>query len=197
MDPRAYTYDPNALLADRFPEDEKWWHDLGPTRKPSPYATATWTFYQEVQVEQEILPNFVDDTGLDRIVDRYFATIGVYDGRASFPGNYNELLLDPSNTVSSPYEVIEEAEGTLLGQLSYEILDGTLLITDWSHYNWHDATPVKRAFIALIANLPECVQIILVEDSPHSFWVSLGFVNSLKGSDLLIYNDKILKPVPY
>ena len=196
MDQRAYTYDPNALLASRFPEEEMWWHSIGPTRKPSPYATATWTYYRKVAEEPRILPA-VDDVGLDRLVTQYFVSVEVYDSLASFPGEYNDIIQDPNNNLTTPYELQPASAGTLLGKIDYEILDSQLLITDWSHYNWHDSTPVKKAFEAIIYNVPDCVDSVLVRSEPIALWTSLGFISPSKGSDILIYNEDILKPIPY
>ena len=87
--------------------------------------------------------------------------------------------------------------GELLGQLEYEVLGSTLTITGWSHYNWHDATPVRKAFKSLINSLPYCVESVLVQDQPKAFWTELGFVCPTKGSEVLIYNENIAKPVAY
>ena len=87
--------------------------------------------------------------------------------------------------------------GKVLGQLEYEVIGSNLTITGWSHYNWQDATPVRKAFKSLINDLPECVNSVIVEDDPHSFWTQLGFVSLSKGSDVLVYNEKILQPTTY
>ena len=85
--------------------------------------------------------------------------------------------------------------GDLLGELNYEMLDCKVFITDWSHYNWMDDTPVRKAFKAMVNSLPTQVSEVSVKDNPHAFWTSLGFVQREKGDHTLFYSDpKAIKP---
>ena len=310
MDRRAVTVDPN--VEESLRGDPSWWKQIGPTQKPSPYATATWVYRHYSDYEMQTVPSHLipevfdnysdfavnvyptkldgglfsaptppsliyDEGGYDGLgpvdfIKHYFSSIKVYDFLASHPGKYEEIDLSPvdrlvptvydnSNDIQTPipdpnsiynsetfaqwgrgiklnewvYDVrnstqhrvnptvvvlpdgttqaigeldavtaIRTAEdedwmnpGELLGQLEYEILGSTLTITNWSHYNWHDATPVRKAFKSLINSLPVCIDSVLVEDEPRSFWTELGFVSPAKGSEILVYNEKIKKPVAY
>ena len=327
MDRRALTVDPNASSSTR--KTPKWWKEIGPTQKPSPYATASWVYRRYSDFEYETLPadlipevfdnwsdfsvnvyptvldgglfssaqppdNIYDEGGFDGegpvdFVKHYFSSIKVYDFLASTPGKYEDIVIgtgllsidsdgsgqdfvvvDPSelsvydnsdnlqNPIPNPssiydsqtfaqwgqgivleelvYEIrdgiqylintvplilpdgallttesgleievnvraTEEEDlrnpGDLLGQLEYEVLGSTLTITNWSHYNWHDATPVRKAFKSLMNSLPTCVDSVLVQDQPKAFWTELGFVSPTKGSEVLVYNEKIKKPVTY
>ena len=42
MDRRGLTIDPNAESR----SSDKWYKQIGPTRKPAPYATASWAYSQ-------------------------------------------------------------------------------------------------------------------------------------------------------
>ena len=294
MDRRALTVDPNASAVQRA--KPAWWKSLGPTQKPSPYATASWIYrrystfeFQEKPADRipEVFDNWSDfsvnlyptvlDGGLfnspltpeaiydeggfeggssgSEFIKHYFSTIKVYDFYASNPGQPLGIVpidqftvYDNSNDIQVPIpnpdqiydsqlfaqwgqgEVLDELRyaiingkqyrvkdvssdtalspnpdqatdsnelGKVLGQLEYEVIGSNLTITGWSHYNWQDATPVRKAFKSLINDLPECVRSVTVEDDPHSFWTQLGFISPYKGSDVLVYNEKILQPTPY
>jgi len=87
--------------------------------------------------------------------------------------------------------------GDLLGELNYEMKNCKVFITDWSHYNWMDDTPVRKAFKAMVNSLPSNVDKddITVRDNPHAFWTSLGFIQKNKGDEILYYSDpKRIKP---
>ena len=85
--------------------------------------------------------------------------------------------------------------GKLLGELNYELRDCELLyISDWSHYNWMDDTPVRKAFKALMNSLPPTVKDVTVRDAPHAFWTSLGFIQRNKGDEILHYKDYGIRP---
>ena len=86
------------------------------------------------------------------------------------------------------YLLDEEPRGTLLGEINYEITGPLLNITDWSHYNWHNSKPVEKAFGVLLAEAPECVDLITVENAPTAFWRKLGFRQAEKGAKTLIYD---------
>jgi hypothetical protein len=253
MDKRGLTIDPNR---DVFAEP-KWWEDLGPTTKPSPYATASWTYWHDYVTESQafiiedeavvldngdnIVMNLYPDVydsgefgqldperlvfdeggwlgsqqGPATFVKHYYASVKVYDGKASDPGPLdrisNELgeLSDESNDLiltesgetlmieQSPKSPYEGEKGLLLGEINYEIIGPLLTITDWSHYNWRSALPVKKAFKVLIKDIPDCVDIVTVRDTPTAFWRNLGFRYSEKGGDMLVYDNKSHSVVPY
>lgn len=81
--------------------------------------------------------------------------------------------------------------GKLLGRVDFEVEDCEVTITDWSHYNWQDDTPVRKAFKKLVNSLPENVTKVSVKDDPTAFWKSLGFVQTGKGDDSLVYSDPL------
>ena len=95
---------------------------------------------------------------------------------------------------------------TIVGRISYEVIECVAVITDWSHYNWEDATPIKKGFRALINDLPNDVTNIYVpvieegnsqlKTSPdRAMWTSLGFVPESKDGQMLIYSfDNKLQP---
>lgn len=328
MDRRAYTVDPNSeRSATAAPS---WWQEVGPSRKPAPYAERSWACLQDFAVEYKevasdedpslnIFDNFTDfqtplydvvldggllyqydspkpiwDGGLGfgpvpvKRVKHTFASVKVYDKKASSPGDYRDIILDIdllgvdsttgegiverhvlptqfmvfdngddfSNPVHAtildggdnfalynagevydgiqyngigeyfyyeyltgldgdllvidgvdfdePLMITKQATvkddtppGRLLGQVNYELVDTHVEITDWSHYNWSDARPVRKAVKALINSLPSCVDRITVRDDPTAMWTSLGFIRPSKGSDILVYNKGINKAVPY
>lgn len=89
--------------------------------------------------------------------------------------------------------------GDILGRINYEVIECVAVITDWSHYNWDNDTPIRKAFRALVKNLPDTVTNIYVpvpeagnsqlKTSPdRALWVSLGFVPQGKDSQMLIYS---------
>lgn len=320
MDKRGLTVDPN-----RVSSKEKWYDTLGPTQKPSPYATASWVYkqsyeevYEEVSIDDEgvIVDNglfsdwlraelqgsldggtlatindprvYADGSvysgsgGREGFVKYFFARVRVYDSRASSPGPLGKqevelgllgidsdelpvtvtVVVDPQtlvpidngdnfqnpdpnpdviidggvgfNTgvipdlvidgaqwqiVNGQQEIItvedrvfadgalletdpgeleievtrhaipldDEPPGTLLGQINFEMVDCKVHITDWNHYNWMDDTPVRKAFKAMVNSLPYDVVEVTVDNDPHAFWTSLGFVERTKGDDYLYY----------
>ena len=163
MDKRGLTTDPNR---ERNTADE-WWNELDSTLGPSPYSTAAWTYWHDF--EQFIEP--IAPGQLDGIT---FGSIKVYDTKASSP---------------SEEVVIEEPEGELLGEIHYELDYVVLTVTEWSHYNWKNDKPVRQAFKVLLNEMPSCVQIIQVKDSPNAFWVSEGFYSPFKGSEMLVHKN--------
>ena len=89
--------------------------------------------------------------------------------------------------------------GNVLGRINYEVVECVAVITDWSHYNWDDDEPIRKAFKALIHNLPDTVTNIYVpvieegnsqlKTSPDTaMWISLGFVRKSKTDQMLIYS---------
>ena len=116
------------------------------------------------------------------------------------PGTYLEA------TVAQSYGA-EDSPGSVLGRINYEVVECVAVITDWSHYHWDTDEPIRRAFRALINNLPTTVTNIYVpaldegnnqlKTSPDkAMWISLGFVHQSKEAPMLIYSfdDNI---VPY
>ena len=101
----------------------------------------------------------------------------------------------------------DSGDGTVLGRINYEVVECVAVITDWSHYNWDDDEPIRKAFRALINALPQKVTNIYVpaveegnsqlKTSPDTaMWKSLGFVREKKTDLMLIYSfdDNI---IPY
>ena len=181
MDPRGLTVDPN-----REGQSLRWWEEIGPSQKPSPYAEASWIVYQDTFVETSVVPN----TGQTRKVT--FGVVKVYDYYASHPTPAD--LIDNTDIIE---ELSEFERGTPLGSLSYEIEGSLLTITEWSHYSWCDAAPVRKAFRALRGSIPECVTTMVVRNDPTAFWTSLGFSLPFKGSDTLVYDRSSFEPIPY
>ena len=102
------------------------------------------------RIRTHFLSHILDISG--SLVKVTYGVIKVYDYYAS----HNEVAQLITDTVV--LEDLEEAErGTPLGQLSYELQGGLLRLTSWSHYGWHDAAPVRKAFRALEGSLSECV----------------------------------------
>lgn len=142
------------------------------------------------------------------MVKRTFAEVSVYDTYASYPGRIAEIAeslgdiaTDPSaqdfiRTDGLSEDFFIEAQrsgepgddrppGSLLAKVSYEIFGTVAKITSWSHYNWEDDEPVRKACEVLIRELPDCITEVTVEDDPTAFWVSLGFKQVVKGEPLL------------
>ena len=88
--------------------------------------------------------------------------------------------------------------GTMLGEINYELVGCVATITDWEHFNWPNADPVRQAFKAMVNSLPPGVTDIYVPNTPHAFWTSLGFepIGIGKGRNMLKYNPHN-KPVYY
>ena len=313
MDKRGYTIDPN-----RDPcEELSWYEKIGPTQRPSPYATASWVYLQKYVVEMVdacgtgqsfIFNNYgsfstwlydfvlnggaLNQTDVDTaFIKHIFASVQVWDSLASFPGIYQDtevdlgfLLIDSDEqpievpVVISPESLVtldnggniqipipnplviydsgnfaqwglgitidgaqyqisngtqqivelvdvvyadgsnlaadgdpdggdlieitrtavpadDNPPGTMLGELNYEMVNCEVYITDWSHYNWMDDTPVRKAFQAMVNSLPREVSQVTVRDNPHAFWTSLGFIQKGKGDHVLFYSDpKAYKP---
>ena len=90
MDRRGLTTDPNASGIGT----KKWWETLGPTQKPSPYATASWRYYQDFTVdiiEVPAVPAVVYDNGTD-FTKPLYAT--VWDGGYFNPAVPPQVILD-------------------------------------------------------------------------------------------------------
>ena len=277
MDKRGLAVDPNYDVC----EPARWFDKLGPTQRPSPYATASWVCHQKYEViyqlecgveETAVFDNYTDFTkwlyefvldggslsaaneprdtydsgffttsgsGL-KYIKRYFASVRVYDTLASYPdfGHINEgslVVLDNGDNIQLPIpnpeaiydggegyhnwgatpvfdgggytnngtdnEIIDtvgkdDPPGELLGEINYEMVNCEIFITDWSHYNWMDDTPVRKAFKCLVSSRPSQVRNIFVANSPHAFWTSLGFATPLKGGKVLSYFDPT-EIIPY
>lgn len=181
MDPRGLTVDPN-----REGQPLRWWEEIGGSQTPAPYAEASWIVYQDTFVETVVVPN---TTQVRKVT---FGVVKVYDYYASHPTPSD--LIDDTDIIG---ELSEPERGTPLGSLSYEIEGGLLTITDWSHYSWCDAAPVRKAFNALRGSIPECVTTLVVKNDPTAFWTSLGFALPFKGSDTLVYDRSSFEPIPY
>ena len=89
--------------------------------------------------------------------------------------------------------------GDILGRINYEVIECVAVITDWSHYNWDSDAPIRKAFRALIKNLPDTVSNIYVpviesgnsqlKTSPdRALWTALGFVPMKDNTMMLIYS---------
>lgn len=173
MDERGLTTDPN-----RDPlADIEWYEEIGSTDGPSPYATASWTYWHDFERVSE-------NTG-DGLIFHTFGSIKVYDGRASHPG------------IQEPYDPEETTLARELGRLDYEIVGALMTITNWNHYNWRNDLPVRKAFTLLVTEAPECVNLIAVRDTPDAFWRSLGFKHVEKGDDILFFDNIGSLVVPY
>lgn len=303
MDKRGHTIDPNREPVTK----PKWWENIGPTQKPSPYATASWTYWHDWKTEEEpvfsrdpidyFLDNGTDfavhlypvvyDSGLFHtpkdgalILDeggfsqtgdpikfelRYYGVVKVYDSKASdssvffdtlaiveddgligntltvvdptqlvvldnsfdfgFPqpgvlfdsqeyprsgfgqrfdevryhvvNPLEQVIVDTSTKEVPDYDGDDFPSGKLLGEVHYEISGSRMTITDWSHYNWQDAAPVRKAVKVLINERPECVSLINVEDDPGPFWRSMGFDSPFKGSNMLVHDTHATNVSPY
>lgn len=304
MDRRGHTIDPNREPLQQL----AWWEKVGPSQKPSPYATASWTYWHDWATEEEpiftiepiayefdngddfavnVYPQVIDaglfnrsTTGALKLdeggftqtgepikwVHHYFGTIKVFDTKASAPNStYGDeviveddrlighvaRIIDPatlevfdnsvdfSNPVPDPNRILDETlfsrtsggqlyseliyqiteageqvlidpslgnempdyndddfpSGKLLGEIHYEVSGADLTITEWSHYNWHDAQPVKKAVRVLLNEAPDCVERIKVENTPDPFWKALGFVCPYKGSEMLIHESSTVRRV--
>lgn len=179
MDERGLTIDPN-----RDPlEPTHWWEEIGATQKPSPYSTASWVCVQDHLKQLTTVPLPGSDPPVGFETNHIFATVSVYDRKASNP--------DPE----APQAELD-TQGALLGQLSYEIVGPVMTLTDWSHNKWYDSTPISFAFRSLILNTPDCVQRVVVR-SPEAFWKSLGFTHPSKDSDILTIENPNTQAVPY
>ena len=324
MDRRGLTYDPNADEQ----SSAKWYKQVGPTRKPAPYATASWKYFQNwVEVlksadtneiidvldngenfREWLFPNGIYDGGLFsqinfprstedsglytlsstiEVTKQIFASVKVYDTKASDPGPYSEQTLDLADlaidsdgqpivtdiivdisdfdtfdnggdiqnpvpnpsliydsgtfgqqglgiTIDSANYAISNGEqiyfdnvtvtyiagstleadgdpnggnilgvtrtvipsddippGDLLGRIDFEVENCEVTITDWSHSNWQDDTPVRKAVKRMVNTLPESITKVSVRDQPSAFWTSLGFVRGTKNDDTLIYSDPL------
>ena len=179
MDERGLTYDPN-----RDPlEPRRWWERIGPTTKPAPYSTASWVCVQKAERETVVVPVPGSDPPVGLETQHIFASVRVYDRKASDPnmdGIFSYL----------------DTDGDLIGQLDYELVSGVMTLTDWTTYEWYDSTPIEFAFKSLITHTPVCVNQVIVR-KPEAFWKSLGFIEPSKGADHLVFNEKIINPIPY
>lgn len=81
--------------------------------------------------------------------------------------------------------------GKLLGRVDFEVKNCEVVITDWSHQNWQDDTPVRKAVKRMVNSLPANITKISVTDRPSAFWTSLGFVKQSKDDDTLVYSDPL------
>ena len=134
----------------------------------------------------------------------HYNNLGEYFYYEYLTGLDGDLLIIDGVDYEEPIEITKQATnvddtppGTLLGQVDYEMVGTRVEITDWSHYNWSDALPVRKAVKALINSLPSCVDTVTVRDRPTAMWTSLGFIRPSKGSDILVYNKEIQQAVPY
>ena len=106
-------------------------------------------------------------------------------------------MQEPTPGVVPGLQLLGEMPGTVAPSIFAEMVGTHVEITDWSHYNWSDALPVRKAVKALINSLPQCVDTVTVRGRPTAMWTSLGFIRPTKGSDILIYNKEIQQAVPY
>ncbi len=81
--------------------------------------------------------------------------------------------------------------GDLLGRIDFEVENCEVIITDWSHTNWQDDTPVRKAVKKMVNTLPENITKVSVKDQPSAFWTSLGFIRKTKNDDMLVYSDPL------
>lgn len=179
--------DPRGLTTDPFREGQplSWWETVGGSQSPSPYAEETWIAYQDTFSE-----SYADISGsLTKVT---YGVIKVYDYYASH-SDLSQIITDTAVIE----ELSEEERGTPLGQLSYELQGGLLRLTSWSHYGWHNAAPVRKAWRALQGSLSECVVTVVVKDDPTAFWTALGFYIPFKGSPDLVYDRSNFEPIPY
>ena len=109
----------------------------------------------------------------------------------------DQEIVDLHPEAGVDYDDDDQPRGTLLGEVYYEISGSNLTITDWSHYNWQDATPVKKAVKILLNEKPDCAEMIMVENQPTPFWKALGFKCPYKGSNMLIHRDSLDKVSAY
>ncbi len=112
------------------------------------------------------------------------------------PGGDQEIV-DPLQPQVPDYDFDDFPAGTLLGEINYEITGPHLTITEWSHYNWHDSQPVRKAVKVLLKEKPECVEVVAVDNDPTPFWRALGFVHTSKGSDMLVHKESLATVSPY
>lgn len=181
MDPRGLTIDPN-----REGQPLRWWEEIGGSQRPAPYAEESWVAYQDTFVETLAIPN---TTQARRVT---YGVVKVYDHYASHSNPFD--IIEDTDNIG---ELTEPERGTPLGSLSYEIEGSLLTITDWSHYSWCDAAPVRKAFRALRGSIPECVTTMVVKNDPTAFWTTLGFELPFKGSDTMVYDRSSFEPIPY
>ena len=165
MDNRGFAVDPNRERG----FSENWFDRINSNTDPFPYQTAAWTYWHDFSSFSEVPEPGVVDPWVEGFVR-------VYDGKASDPYNIPDL-------------VYEDPGGTILGEIRYEINNIILTITEWSHYNWRNDRPVRDATRVLLNELPPCVQLVQVRNTPNSFWVSEGFISPFKGSDMLVHKN--------
>jgi len=167
IDPSEFQlYDNGDVILDPVPD---------PT---SVYDGGTFADIGQGIVLEEALFIFSNDPNRYRVQE---VTGDEYDGQLLLTEGEDELEI-------GSYLLDEEARGTLLGEINYEITGPLLNITDWSHYNWHNSKPVEKAFAVLLEEAPECVDLITVENAPTAFWRKLGFRQAEKGAKTLIYD---------
>ncbi len=97
-------------------------------------------------------------------------------------GDQDSVSLVVSGNSNPTYD---KPPGHLLASLSYEILGSIATITAWSHPNWEDDAPLRKAVETMINSLPNCVFEVQVEDDPTAFWTSFGFRSAVKGDPFL------------
>ena len=101
---------------------------------------------------------------------------------------------DGGNTLNVTRTVIQSDDtppGDLLGRIDFEVENCEVIITDWSHTNWQDDTPVRKAVKKMVNTLPENITKVSVKDQPSAFWTSLGFIRKTKNDDMLVYSDPL------
>ena len=169
----------NVIITHLYPDDI---YDAG-LYSSSSYSVGTISFDENNESRSGFS---VEETSA--IINQVYASISVYDSKASEPGG-----------VSPEEERYQEntPKGTLLGSIYYEIAGPSLMITEWSHENWHDSTPVRKAFESLMSEIPECVEIISVVTGHSPFWRSLGFRSPFKGSKMLVHKDHLHRVSQY
>lgn len=97
-------------------------------------------------------------------------------------GDQDSVSLVVSGNSNPSYD---KPPGHLLASLSYEMVGTIATITAWSHPNWEDDAPLRKAVETMLNSLPDCIYEIQVEDDPTPFWTSFGFRSAVKGDPVL------------
>lgn len=97
-------------------------------------------------------------------------------------GDQDSVSLVISGNSNPSYD---KPPGHLLASLSYEMVGSIATITAWSHPNWEDDAPLRKAVETMLNTLPNCIFEVQVEDDPTPFWTSFGFRSAVKGDPVL------------
>jgi len=191
---RSFTVDPSSL------EVYDGWLISDPVPRPVNLDGGPFSKWGQGDVYDGAEFNVIqysEDGSVKKRQDIQFEGDQVYD---------NDDILNSEGEVGvNAFEVIElissaslVREDKILGRLSYEMIENVAVITEWSHYNWHDDRPIRRAFKALLGNIPYAVDNLLVtlpaensdfdrSSSGRSFWQSLGFEPNPANPSILKY----------